>query len=73
MNPIPMSDKDAIEYTIAQEKQHKGERLVCDVCGKEGIVGDTLRAAFTFVMTGQGFPYWICQDCLEERLLAQPS
>lgn len=50
-----------------REAEHRGEESTCEDCGRTGVVGTDIHAAFTILPSGRGFPWWICQPCIDKR------
>ena len=50
-----------------REAAHKGEEHACGRCDSPGLVGDSIKAAYTVLTDGRGFPWWICQSCIEKQ------
>ena len=56
----PISDE--IDH---REAERNGEEETCDRCQQRGIIGDNIHAAHTAVHGRIGFPWWICQACIQ--------
>ena len=53
------------EENIRRETERKGEEEICDQCKNRSTIGVDLHAAHTIIHDGTGFPWWICQSCIE--------
>ena len=52
-----------------REHQQRGERHVCDECGKAGVIGEDLWAGYS---TRDGSEWWIHESCAPARGIELP-
>ena len=61
-------DHPISEDNVRRELEHRGEEHKCGICGRSGVVGETLVGAFTISSSVGGWPWWVHRTCADEAM-----